>query len=73
MKNLSQITSSNEDSPTDYTDLHRYRKFNKEHKQSVKSVGDINPTTKRNYTDYYLLEESPTDYTDLHRYLKHIT
>lgn len=60
MKNLPQITGSEEDSLTDYTDLHRYGKFNKEHKQSVriseKSMGDINPTTKRSYTDYYLLE-----------------
>ena len=56
-----------EESPTDYEfrgrfshRLHRYGKFNKEHKQSVriseKSMGDINPTTKRSYTDYYLLE-----------------
>jgi hypothetical protein len=36
MKNLPQITGSEEDSPTDYTDLHRYGKFNKEQQQSVR-------------------------------------
>ena len=39
-----------------YTDTESSIKNTNNLWESVKSVGDINPTTKRSYTDYYLLE-----------------